>query len=416
MSSPATLPPAIATTPSARRRFILLLIAVAAISPLGINIYLPSMPGMAHALGVDYAAIQVTLSVYLAAVAVGQLVVGPLSDRFGRRPVLLVGMTLYILGSVVCAFADSVAWLLMGRVVQALGGCTGITLTRTMVRDIYDRNQSASMIGYVTMGMSVAPMVAPAIGGLLETWYGWRASFFFLVAFAVPVMLLAWARLHETNPYVLARRRGEAGVEASAPAAGATPMGLWASYRFLLGSVKFWGFSLITSFSAGVFFAFVAGAAYVVIELMGRSPVEYGLYFGSVSLGYIVGNYLSGRYAAKVGPERMIALGTALGFCSVCVLALGWWVRLHHPLMLFVPMAFVAVSNGMVLPSAVAGAVSVKPQIAGTASGLAGSLQIGFAALVAPLVGWLLVDSAWPLIFVMMASSFLAMLTYRMVQ
>ena len=160
----------------------------------------------------------------------------------------------------------------------------------------------------------------------------------------------------------------------------------------------------------------MAGAAYVMIELMGRSPLEYGIYFGAVSLGYIVGNFLSGRYAAKVGPERMIALGSALSLTSVAALALGWGLALHHPLMLFVPMAFVAASNGIVLPSALAGAVSVKPQIAGAASGLAGSLQIGFAALVAPLVGWLLVDSAWPLIWVMAGSSLLAAFTYRMVR
>lgn len=398
-------------TPAARRRFILLLVLIAAISPLGINIYLPSMPGMAHSLGVDYAAIQVTLSVYLAAVAVGQLIVGPLSDRYGRRPVLLIGMSMYVVGSVACAFADSIAWVIVGRVVQALGGCTGITLTRTIVRDLYDRDQSASMIGYVTMGMTIAPMVAPALGGFLEVLYGWRASFFFLVAFAVPVLVLAAARLHETNPYVLARRHQVAG-EAPPP----PPMGLLASYWWLVRSGKFWGYSLITSFSTGIFFAFVAGAAYVVIEIMGRGPLEYGLYFGLVSLGYMVGNFLSGRYAAKVGPERMMTMGSLLSMASVTVLALGWAAGWHHPITLFLPTAFVAISNGLVLPSAVAGAVSVRPQIAGAASGLAGSLQIGLAAFIAPLVGWLLVDSAWPLIWVMMGCSFAAQFTFRLVR
>ncbi|MGE4337047.1 MAG: multidrug effflux MFS transporter [Pigmentiphaga sp.] len=401
---------------AARRRFILLLVAVAAISPLGINIYLPSMPGMARSLGVDYATIQVTLSVYLAAVALGQLVVGPLSDRFGRRPVLLIGMCMYILGSLVCGAAENIFWLNIGRVIQALGGCAGITLTRTMVRDLYDRNQSASMIGYVTMGMSVAPMVAPMIGGLLEATYGWRASFFFLVGFAASVTLLAWMKLRETNPYLL--RRQAAGAPHAAPAlADDKGPGLLRSYGRLLCSGTFWGYSLTTSFSSGVFFAFVAGAAYVMIELMGRSPFEYGAYFGSVSLGYIAGNFMSGRYAARVGPDRMIALGTLCNLAFVLILVAGFGLlKIHHPLMLFLPMMGVAMSNGLVLPSAIAGAVSVRPDVAGAASGLTGSLQMGFAALVAPLVGWLLLDSAWPLLGVMLLSSVLAVVTYRMIR
>ncbi|MFA7670371.1 MAG: MFS transporter, partial [Burkholderiaceae bacterium] len=164
-------------------RFLLMLIAVAAVSPLGINLYLPSMPGMTVALGVDYAAVQFTLSVYLAAVALGQLVIGPISDRYGRRPVLLGGLIMFVLGSVVCMLAPSIGVLNVGRVIQALGGCAGIALSRAIVRDLYDRTQAASMIGYVTMGMAVAPMVAPTIGGLLEALHGWRAAFGFLALF-----------------------------------------------------------------------------------------------------------------------------------------------------------------------------------------------------------------------------------------
>jgi len=417
MTAPAASPPATAPqSAAARRRFILLLVAVAAISPLGINIYLPSMPAMARSLGVDYATIQVTLSVYLAAVALGQLVVGPLSDRFGRRPVLLAGMCMYVLGSLVCGLAESIFWLNIGRVIQALGGCSGITLTRTMVRDLYDRNQSASMIGYLTMGMSVAPMVAPVLGGLLEATYGWRSSFFFLVGFAALVTALAGVKLRETNPYLLQRQAADEPRSAYAPA-GATAMGLLRGYGKLICSGTFWGYALTTSFASGVFFAFVAGAAYVMIELMGRSPFEYGVYFGSVSLGYIAGNFLSGRYAARVGPDRMIAFGSLCNLVFVLIMVVGFGLLgVHHPLMLFLPMMGVAMSNGLVLPSAIAGAVSVRPDAAGAASGLAGSLQMGFAALVAPLVGWLLVDSAWPLLGVMLVSSILSVITYRLIR
>src|SRR5690606_11417779 len=169
---------AIASSSSAAsgRGFILLLVAVAAVSPLGINIYLPSMPGMAADFGVDFAAIQLTLSLYLLTVAIGQLFIGPLSDRYGRRPVLLAGLAAFVLGSLLCLIAADIGLLLAGRVLQAVGGCAGITLSRAVVRDLYGREQAASMIGYVTMGMAVAPMLAPSIGGALDGVYGWQAD------------------------------------------------------------------------------------------------------------------------------------------------------------------------------------------------------------------------------------------------
>src|SRR5918995_517364 len=188
-----------AEPPNAKPSFIALLIGVAAVSPLGINMYLPSMPGMARAFGVDYTTIQLTLSLYLAAMAVGQFIRGSLSQRFGRRPVLLIGLLVFVLGSFICLSAQNVGVLIVGRVVQAVGGCAGITLSRAIVRDLYGRNQVASMIAYVTMGMAVAPMIAPTIGGLLETFFGWRASFAFLVGFGGLALLFAYWRLRETN-------------------------------------------------------------------------------------------------------------------------------------------------------------------------------------------------------------------------
>nr|MBF0685040.1 multidrug effflux MFS transporter [Pseudomonas sp.] len=264
-----------------------MLVAAAAVSPLAINLYLPSMPGMTVALGVDYAAVQFTLSVYLAAVALGQLVIGPISDRYGRRPVLLSGLVLYVVGSVVCMLAPTIGVLNIGRVIQAVGGCAGLALSRAIVRDIYTKNEAASMIGYVTMGMAVAPMIAPTIGGVLEALYDWRASFAFLAIFGVLTLIVVYRLQHETNPY-----RGSSG------GMGRVVRG----YAALFHAPAFWGYALTAGFTAAAFFAFVAGAAYVVIDLMGRTPLEYGLYFGLVSIGYIIGNFSSGRYAMKVGP------------------------------------------------------------------------------------------------------------------
>ena len=389
-----------AEPPIAKPSFIALLIGVAAVSPLGINMYLPSMPGMARAFGVDYTTIQLTLSLYLAAMAVGQLIIGSLSDRFGRRPVLLIGLLVFVLGSFVCLSAQNVGVLIAGRVVQAVGGCAGITLSRAIVRDLYGRNQVASMIGYVTMGMAVAPMMAPTIGGVLDTLYGWRASFAFLMAFGGLALLFAFRSLPETN-----RNRGEAG----------SMRQLWLSYRSLVRSRLFWGYTLAASFTSAVFFAFLAGAPYVMIELMGRSPAEYGFYFAIVPSGYILGNFATGRFAARIGPNRMILTGAVMVLVSVSAMATAFAAGILHPIALFGPMFFIGVGNGLVLPSGIAGAVSVNPEVAGAAAGLSGSLQIGFGALVAPLIGAALSTTVWPLIAIMAASSLLAIASFGLI-
>jgi DHA1 family bicyclomycin/chloramphenicol resistance-like MFS transporter len=386
--------------PIAKPSLIALLIAIAAVSPLGINMYLPSMPGMARALGVDFTTLQLTLSLYFAAMALGQLIIGPLSDRFGRRPVLLIGLTVFVVGSLICLTAQSVGFLIFGRVVQAIGGCAGITLSRAILRDLYGRNQVASMIGYVTMGMAVAPMVAPTIGGVLETLYGWRASFAFLMAFGGLALLFAFWHLPETN-----HNRGSA----------ASPRQLMHSYVSLFRSRLFWGYTLTTGFISAVFFSFLAGAPYVMIELMGRSPAEYGFYSAIVPSGYILGNFASGRFAGRVGPNRMILAGSLMALVSVAAMALAFATGFVLPAALFGPMFFIGAGNGLVLPSGIAGAVSVKPDVAGAAAGLSGSVQIGFGALVAPLIGSTLDTTAWPLITIMAACSLLTLASFGLV-
>ncbi|WP_210331084.1 multidrug effflux MFS transporter [Microvirga terrestris] len=379
---------------------IALLIAVSAVSPLGINMYLPSMPGMARALGVDFTTIQLTLSLYLGAMALGQLIIGPLSDSFGRRPVLLTGLLVFVVGSAICLLAQSIDILIFGRIIQATGGCAGITLSRAIVRDLYGRNQVASMIAYVTMGMAVAPMIAPTIGGLLETFFGWRASFAFLIGFGGIALVFAYWRLKETN-----HNR----------ASGETTRNLLQGYGSLFCSRQFWGYTLVTSFVSAMFFAFLAGAPYVMVELLGRTPAEYGLYFAMVPCGYILGNFATGRIAGTMGPIPMILAGTLLSLASMAAMAVLIASGFMVPVALFGPMLFIGVANGLVLPSGIAGAVSVKPDLAGAAAGLSGSFQIGFGALVAPIVGAALSSTVWPLIVIMTICSLLAIVSLALV-
>jgi len=372
--------------PKPARAPIGLLMAIAAVSPLGINMYLPSMPTMARTFGVDFATAQLTLSLYLCMIAVAQLVVGGLSDRLGRRPVLLAGLSMFVLGSLMCAVAPSIEIMIAGRLVQAIGGCAGLVLSRAIVRDLYDRSRAASVMSYVTMGMAVAPMIAPTIGGLLDTFYSWRASFIFMAGFAAMVVALSATLMTETH-----HTRG-----------GTMSVGtVVRSYGTLLMSGPFLVYTLILALTAGMFFSFVGGAPFVMIELMDRTPAEYGLYFALVSLGYILGSFVSGRFVTRIGVDRIIMIGCVGALASVGLMGVALAAGLFHPIGLFGPMLLVGVSNGLVMPNAAAGAVSVRPDIAGAASGLAGSLQIAFGALMTHLVASALGDSVWPMVAMM---------------
>lgn len=363
-----------------RRPSLAILVIVSAVNPLAMNIYLPSMPTIVDTFGTTLARAQLTLSLYLAAVAIAQIAIGPLSDRFGRRPVLLWGLAIFVAGSLICAYAGSLAAFLAGRLLQAAGGCTGIVLGRAIVRDMYDRQQSASMIGYVTMGMAVAPMIGPALGGVIDQAFGLTAISLAMVAVGLVVLLAAVADLHETN-----RTRLPAGIGL-----------LWTSYRALMAIPAFWAYALTAAFTSAVFFAFLGGGPFIAAEILRMTPSEYGLYFMFVAVGYIAGNWVSGRYSAAAGVAMMILAGNLVLILAIGLIGLLFSAGYLHPLSLFGPVFFVGLANGICLPSSLAGAVSVRPNLAGAASGLAGSLQIGFGAIVSAIVGWLLSGVLWP--------------------
>ncbi|WP_011580899.1 MULTISPECIES: multidrug effflux MFS transporter [Chelativorans] len=368
---------------------ILTLVAVAATASSATNIFLPSLPGMAEQFGADYGIVQMTVSLYLAATAVLQLGIGPASDRFGRRPVMLVSFAVFCIATLAGAYAPTIEALLACRVLQAFSA-SGLVLSRAIVRDIVGTDEAASRIGYVTMGMTLGPMVAPLVGGILDEAYGWRSTFLLTFGFGIVALILIYVDLGETNRHrsssLTAQFRG---------------------YRELVRSHRFWGYVATAGFASGTFFAFLGGGPYVAAEILGLSPFTYGLYFGVVSLGYMLGNFISGRYSRAIGINRMMLSGNAiaaLGMGLSIVLFLGGY---DHPLSFFGPTFFVGMGNGIALPSATAGMVSVRPHLAGSASGLGGALQIGVGAALATLAGGLLSQEtgAYPLMVLMLASS-----------
>ncbi|MCI0752463.1 multidrug effflux MFS transporter [Teichococcus vastitatis] len=341
-----------------------LLTVLMGLGPFSMQIIIPALPTVAAAFAVPYATAQMTLTVYLAGIAIGQLIYGPLSDHFGRRPVLLAGLAIYLVGSVAALLAPEVGWLVAARAAQAAGGCAGMVLSRAIIRDVFPRDQAASKIGFVMMGMTVAPMMAPLLGAELSAAFGWRAIMVACTGFGV-VMLLLGLRLPET-------------LAAPQPLPGLT--GMVQAYWQLARLRSFRCYTAITACTTGTFFAFMAGAPRVVMDGMGHSARSYAIAFMAVSVTYALGSFIAGRFSARWGLERMLWHGLLLA--TVATL-LGVAIQLSLPLMLasfFLPMALVAIGNGMSQPSAVAAAVSVRPQLAGTASGLVGALQMGFGA------------------------------------
>jgi len=375
-----------------------MLIAVAAVGPLALNIFIPSMPGIQHVLGVDYGVVQLTLTLYIFSTAVAQLFLGSLSDRFGRRPVLLAGMALFLVGTLICAFANHIFSLIVGRVVQAVGGCAGLVLSRAVARDVSDQEGATRLVAYVTMAMVVAPMVGPAIGGYLEVWWSWRASFYLVAMLGALVLVAALRWAHETHFELL-------------PMPGLSS--LLRGYAALLHSHCFVGYALNAAFSTGIFFTFLGGAPYVMSEVLQRPPSDYGLYFVLVSLGYMLGNFTAARLSRRVGSARMLVMAGLIAVLSVAAMGVMAALAYLTPLALFGPMALIAYSNGIGLPNSMVGAISVDPKQVGTASGLAGFLQMGIGALGAVVVGQLEAHSQVPLVLVMGACAVLALVSLR---
>ena len=377
-----------------------ILVAVTAVNPLALNLYVPSMPSVQQAFAAPASIVQLTLSLGLVGTALIQIVIGPMSDQFGRRPVLLIGLVFALIASIYCAVAGSIEGLIIGRIIQISGGAAGLVLGRAIVRDLHEPKEAASMLGYVTMGMAVAPMIAPTIGGVLDDLFNWRAGFIFTSLITAIVLFAGWYTLPETN-----QNKGKA----------SSLSAFWNDVLELVTMRNFWIYTMTISFVGGTFFAFLGGAPYVGDHIFGLTKTQYGLYFVLVAVGYALGNYLSGRFASRVGLFRMIFAGSlvTVGFCLVIVLLSI--VGLENPILLFGSMFFVGMGNGMVFPSSIAGVVSVNPRLAGSASGLSGCIMMSINATFTYVVAFLLSDSLLPMALLMTGSALIAVFFSLMV-
>ena len=363
-------------TPS--RGFFIALVAVTTLGPLSMQILAPALPVIQRDFGVAGGTAQLALSVSMWAIALSTLAYGPLSDSFGRRPVMIAGLAVFLVGSLLCALAPNIWILIVGRAVQAAGGTAGMVIARAIVRDVYAEEKVAGVIAYLTMAMVVAPMLAPAIGGVLTEAMGWSAIFGFAGLVGIPVMLLVVSRLAETN-----------GVPAGHRGVG----GMLGAFAMLLRSPAYCGYAFHGAFALASFFALVAGAPHIMVNVLDRPVSEYGYYFIVISLSFMAGNSVSARIHRRVGIDRMILIGSLIALGGVAVAAVLAMTGVWHPLAIFAPSTVIVFGNGLAMANAQAGALSVHIRSAGTASGLSGFLQMAIAGVFAQAVGTLQGDS-----------------------
>jgi len=311
--------------------------------------------------------------------------------------VLLAGLLAFVAGSVLCTLAPSIEALIGARVVQAVGAAAGMVLARAIVRDLHDRERSASVIAYLTTAMVVAPMLAPTVGALLIDAASWRTIFALSAVVGLAVLWQTARQLVET------RGRG---------AVGGAPIRLLTGAGRLLRSPAFVAYAVQSTFAISVFFAFISGAPYFMLDVLQRPATEYGLYFILVSAGFMAGNLLAARITTRVGLDRMILIGSALALAATLLALALLASRPWLPIALFGPMLGAAFANGLTVPNAQAGAISVDPLLAGSASGLAGFLQMFTAALVSQAVGALQNGTPYPMLAFMTACAALSLVGF----
>jgi len=358
-------------------RLLSLLICITAIGPTTLNILVPALPKLAILLGTDIKTAQLAVSLYLIGLASAQLLAGPLSDRFGRRPVALGGLALTGFMSLAVLGVTNIESLIVVRIVQAIGAASGLVVARAIVRDLFERDRAAAMLGLVATAMVIAPTFGPLIGGVLETAFGWQSIFLFVAAASLTILAWAAAILPETRP-----RQAE------------SPAGLLTGIAALARSASFHGYVLCGAFASGTFFAFLGGGPHAVVTLMGRSPAEFGVWFAMSSVGYMAGNFLTSRLSMRHGVDKMIWWGLVIQIVGVAGgTALAAFAPAAGPAIIFVPQLVLGFGNGVMLPNAIAGAVSVRPQASGTASGYMGCIQMTVGAAFVQLGGLVLADA-----------------------
>ena len=376
---------------------ILLLGSLTAFGAVTIDLYLPALPVIARTFDVSAAAVQLTFSAFFIGMALGQLVYGPASDRFGRRPAILFGCAVYVVASLACAFAPTIEWLVAGRFAQALGCCAGMVVARAVVRDRYDHRDSARIFSLLVLVLAVAPLVAPSVGGWLAMAISWRAIFVALAAIGAAIGIAVFFRLDESrSPATEAKARGES-------VAGA--------YWDLLRSRRLLGYTLVSACNGATLFSYIATAPDLVIDIWGFTPGQFSLIFAGIAVGVIGSSQVNRRLLVKRSPDQI--LGVACLFAVLFGAALLAVTLAGGSKWLIMAGLFaVLTSNGFIAANSLAGALNVDPLRAGTTSGLFGSANFALGAAASATAAALHDNTAVPLAMVMFVALTVAAIAY----
>jgi DHA1 family bicyclomycin/chloramphenicol resistance-like MFS transporter len=369
-----------------------LVAALSMLQPLGTDLYLPTLPGIAAAFDAPVASVQWTLSIFVAAFGAWQLVAGPLADRFGRRPVIVAGIVTYGVASAVCLAAPTIEVLIAGRLLQAIGACSAMVGARAMVRDLYAPIEGARLLAGAATIMSIAPLLGPIAGAALYEAFGWRSAFAALTGFAVVLALVTVLRLRETirqpNPRAL------------------RPGPMLGTYGEVLRSRTFRAYAAAAASTYGALFAFIAGSSFVLIRVLGLSVTAYGFSFSTMVAGYLIGTLLCRRLVGRRGLQYTLTAGAVLQALAGGTLALLALAGVHQALAIVLPMFFVGISHALVQMPAQSGAVAPFPHAAGAASALNGFLMMGVATLVGAWLGASYDGTVYPLALTIAAFGF----------
>jgi DHA1 family bicyclomycin/chloramphenicol resistance-like MFS transporter len=384
-----------ATRRNPGRAFTISLALTAFIAPLAVHLFFPVIPAVKVALGLSDAYAQLTFSIALFGMAFATLFYGSLSDRYGRRPVLLSGLSLFLFGSVVSLSAETANALVLGRLIQAIGAGCALTLVRAIARDAYRAEQLVKAIAYLTMFGTLGPMVSPFIGGVLTDTFGWRSVFGFALVAGGAITLTAYLVMVETHPAANRNNSGESVVR---------------SYVALFSRLRFNAFVLQSGLNTGAFMVMATAAASLMTELLHRPATEFGAYFLLFPVGFFLGNLISTRVGHRISTEMMVLIGSILALASVVGQALVLSQGVLAPLAFFIPGTFVTMAQGIAMPYAQVGAMAEIPRFAGTAAGVGVFMQNFCAAVFAQLYGVLADGTPRPMIMIAVLCGFLTLI------
>ena len=361
---------------------ILLLGSLTAFGAVTIDLYLPTLPAIARDYGTSAAAVQLTLSTFFVGMALGQLFFGPLSDRIGRRPTILIGCAVYVAASLFCALAPTIEALVAGRFFQALGCCAAMVTCRAIVRDRYDHRDSARIFSLLMLVLAIAPLLAPTVGGWIAAAAGWHAVFYAFVAVGVAISAAVGLRLDESR--------------SAATAQAARGQDVLSAYARLLGHKRLIGYLLVGAANGATLFSYIAASPDLVVNSWGFSESQFGLVFAAIAVGVVGSSQVNRQLMKHRSPDAILAWAT-LGAAAAGVAL--WLVALFDaPVPVVLAAVFVALSsNGLIAANASAGALNVDPLRAGAISGLMGGINFGMGAAASALAAAMYDGTARPL-------------------